>query len=94
MPQLNVKLQFYVIYVSIYTTYCILWWMKPQILLHTIGHNSWHVWFILQPNAHVIVVALLETKYGDKYILVVIDHYSKQVEEKVVNNHGIAIKTY
>jgi hypothetical protein len=40
------------------------------------------------------VVALLETKYGDKYILVVIDHYSKQVEEKVVNNHGIAIKTY
>lgn len=46
----------------------------------------------LQPNVHVIVVVLLETKDGNKYILVVIDHYSKQVEEKVVNNHGIAKK--
>ncbi len=31
---------------------------------------------------------LLETKSGNKYILVAIDHYSKWCEAKVVANHG------
>jgi hypothetical protein len=31
---------------------------------------------------------LLETKLGNKYILVVINHYSKWCEAKAVSNHG------
>lgn len=32
---------------------------------------------------------LLETKSGNKYILVTIDHYSKWCETKIVADHGV-----
>jgi hypothetical protein len=34
---------------------------------------------------------LLKTKRRSKYLLVVIDHYSKSVEAKAVANHDVAI---
>jgi hypothetical protein len=36
---------------------------------------------------------LLETKSGNKFILVVIDHYFKWCETKVVVDHGVKIAT-
>jgi hypothetical protein len=36
---------------------------------------------------------LLETKSGNKYILITIDHYSKWCEAKVVGDHGAKIAT-
>jgi hypothetical protein len=32
--------------------------------------------------------SLLETKSGNKYILIIVDHYSKWCEAKAVANHG------
>ncbi len=36
---------------------------------------------------------LLETKSGNKYVLVAIDHYSKRCETKPVMDHDAAITT-
>jgi hypothetical protein len=47
-----------------------------------------HVFDLFYRIAMDIARPLLETKLGNKYILVVINHYSKWCEAKAVANHG------